>query len=63
MHKFRTLLRAILLRRTKTSKIDGVDIVKGLPEKTTEVIHAVFDEKQLEFYRAREWGGRSDERV
>lgn len=54
MRKFQALLKAILLRRTKTSKIDGVEILKGLPGKTIEMIHAVFDEDQLEFYEALE---------
>ena len=56
MRKFQALLKAILLRRTKTSKIDGVEILEGLPGKTTRLVHAVFDQKQLEFYRALERG-------
>jgi SNF2 family DNA or RNA helicase len=56
MRKFQALLKAILLRRTKTSKIDGVEILKGLPGKTIEMVHAVFDEEQLEFYQALETG-------
>lgn len=56
MKKFQALLKAILLRRTKMSKIDGVEIVKGLPGKTIQLVHAVFDEEQLEFYRALETG-------
>src|SRR5579862_3405309 len=53
MRKFQALLKAILLRRTKTSKIDGVEILKGLPGKTVEMVHAVFAEDQSEFYRDR----------
>lgn len=56
MRKFQALLKAILLRRTKTSKIDGVEILKGLPGKTIEMVHAVFDEEQNELYRALETG-------
>lgn len=56
MQKFQAVLKAILLRRTKTSKIDGVEILKGLPGKTVEMVHAVFDEDQSEFYRALETG-------
>jgi len=56
MKKFQTLLKAILLRRTKQSKIDGVEIIKGLPKKEIAIVHAEFDEEQLEFYRALEAG-------
>lgn len=56
MRKFQAVLKAILLRRTKTSKIDGVEILKGLPGKTVDMVHAVFDEEQLEFYKALETG-------
>jgi SNF2 family DNA or RNA helicase len=56
MKKFQAVLKAILLRRTKTSKIDGVEILKGLPSKSVEMVHAVFDEEQLEFYKALESG-------
>jgi len=56
MRKFQALLKAILLRRTKMSKIDGVEIVKGLPSKSIEMVHAVFDEEQQEFYQALETG-------
>ena len=56
MRKFQALLKAILLRRTKTSKIDGVEILKGLPQKSIEMVHAVFDEEQTEFYEALETG-------
>lgn len=56
MRKFQAVLKAILLRRTKTSKIDGVEILKGLPGKTVEMVHAVFDEEQLEFYKGLETG-------
>jgi SNF2 family DNA or RNA helicase len=56
MRKFQALLRAILLRRTKKSKIDGADIVQGLPDKTIQLVYAVFDERQLDVYRTLESG-------
>ena len=56
MRKFQALLKAILLRRTKTSKIDGVEILKGLPGKTIEMVHTVFGDEQDEFYKALEAG-------
>ena len=56
MRKFQALLRAILLRRTKKSKIDAVDIVQGLPDKTIRLVYVVFDERQLEVYRTLESG-------
>jgi len=56
MQKFQTLLKAILLRRTKQSKIDGVEIIKDLPGKEITIVHAEFDEEQLEFYQALEAG-------
>src|SRR5579862_7958075 len=58
MKKFQALLKAILLRRTKMSKIDGVEIIKGLPGKTIEMVHAVFDEEQQAFYQALETGAK-----
>jgi SNF2 family DNA or RNA helicase len=56
MKKFQTLLKAILLRRTKQSKIDGVEILKGLPGKEINIVHAEFDEEQLDFYKNLEEG-------
>lgn len=56
MKKFQTLLKAMLLRRTKQSKIDGVEIIKGLPDKEINIVNAEFDEEQLEFYRHLEAG-------
>ena len=53
MQKFQALLKAILLRRTKKSKIDGKPILT-LPERTTESQHAVFSEDEEAFYRALE---------
>lgn len=53
MQKLQALLKAILLRRTKKSKIDGKSIL-DLPERTTEQSHAVFSDDELEFYKALE---------
>lgn len=55
------LLKAILLRRTKKSMIDGQPILRDLPPRTTEVDHATFDPEQDAFYRALE--GRAQLRV
>jgi SNF2 family DNA or RNA helicase len=56
MRKFQAVLKAMLLRRTKTSKIDGEEILKGLPKKAVHMVHAIFDAEQLEFYKALETG-------
>ncbi|KAI9825631.1 MAG: hypothetical protein M1832_000975 [Thelocarpon impressellum] len=53
MRKLQALLKAILLRRTKKSKIDGLPII-NLPQRTDEVRHAVFDDDQQAFYTALE---------
>ncbi|TVY81741.1 putative ATP-dependent helicase [Lachnellula suecica] len=53
MQKLQTVLKAILLRRTKQSKIDGNPIV-NLPPKTTETSHVIFNEDELAFYKALE---------
>ena len=50
MQQFQVLLKAILLRRTKMSKINGAPILQ-LPPKTTEVHHAVFSHDESEFYK------------
>lgn len=53
MRKLQALLKAILLRRTKKSMIDGKPIL-DLPERTTDKQHAVFSEDEEAFYRALE---------
>lgn len=53
MRKLQALLKAILLRRTQQSKIDG-KVIFELPPKTIEVEHVVFDQDQDDFYRALE---------
>ncbi|EEH33602.2 DNA repair protein RAD16 [Paracoccidioides lutzii Pb01] len=53
MEKLQALLKAILLRRTKRSKIDGKQILQ-LPPRTTEKTYAVFSEDEQALYRALE---------
>lgn len=53
MQQLQALLKAILLRRTKTSKIDGKPILQ-LPPRVTEQVHAVFSDDENELYRALE---------
>jgi SNF2 family DNA or RNA helicase len=53
MRKLQAVLKAILLRRTKTSLIDGKPIIT-LPDKREEIQHVVFDEDQKAFYSALE---------
>ena len=51
MRKLQALLKAILLRRTKKSQIDGKPIL-DLPVRTTEQSPAVFSDDELAFYQA-----------
>lgn len=53
MKKLQAVLKAILLRRTKSSQIDGKPILT-LPEKTEEIVHAIFNEDEQEYYTALE---------
>jgi SNF2 family DNA or RNA helicase len=53
MQKLQTVLKAILLRRTKQSQIDGKPIIV-LPPKSIETQHVVFSEDELAFYKALE---------
>jgi len=53
MRKLQAVLKAILLRRSKTSEIDGKPIIT-LPPKSEEIQHVVFDEDQQAFYSALE---------
>ncbi|EER30020.1 hypothetical protein D8B26_007300 [Coccidioides posadasii str. Silveira] len=53
MQKLQALLKAILLRRTKASKIDGKPILQ-LPSRTTEKVHTVFSEDENTFYQSLE---------
>ncbi|TVY19000.1 putative ATP-dependent helicase [Lachnellula arida] len=53
MQRLQTVLKAILLRRTKQSQIDGKPIIT-LPPKTIETQHVVFSDDELAFYQALE---------
>ncbi|KEF53190.1 uncharacterized protein A1O9_10638 [Exophiala aquamarina CBS 119918] len=53
MQTLQALLRAILLRRTKQSKVDGKPILQ-LPPKTTSEDRIAFGEDELTFYKALE---------
>jgi SNF2 family DNA or RNA helicase len=57
MKKFQAVLKAILLRRTKKSKIDGQPILT-LPEKTEVIVHGVFNEDEQDYYTSLEAGAR-----
>ncbi|MCJ1339535.1 hypothetical protein MMC09_004825 [Bachmanniomyces sp. S44760] len=53
MRKLQALLKAILLRRTKKSQIDGRPILE-LPERITKAQHADFSPDECAFYKALE---------
>ncbi|TVY42355.1 putative ATP-dependent helicase [Lachnellula occidentalis] len=53
MQRLQTVLKAVLLRRTKQSQIDGKPII-NLPPKTIETQHVVFSDDELSFYQALE---------
>ncbi|KAJ8608220.1 hypothetical protein MRB53_039751 [Persea americana] len=53
MRMLQALCKAIMLRRTKKSEYQGRPILI-LPERTTEIVHATFDEHESEFYKALE---------
>ena len=53
MRMLQTLCRAIMLRRTKKSMHRGKPILV-LPERTTEMVHSVFNKDEHELYQALE---------
>ena len=53
MRKLQALIKAILLRRTKNSLIDGKPIIE-LPPKTEEIQHVVFNEDEQSYYNSLE---------
>jgi SNF2 family DNA or RNA helicase len=53
MKKLQAVMKAILLRRTKNSQIDGKPILT-LPEKTEEIVYAIFNEDEQAYYTALE---------
>ncbi|KAK6952422.1 hypothetical protein Daesc_006959 [Daldinia eschscholtzii] len=57
LKSLQSLLRAILLRRTKKDKIDGKPIIQ-LKEKIEVITHVIFDTDQKEFYDALEKDSR-----
>ncbi|RYP55159.1 hypothetical protein DL768_000153 [Monosporascus sp. mg162] len=50
MKKLQVLLKSIMLRRTKDSKIDGQPIIE-LPPKVEEIVHVVFDKDEEQYYQ------------
>jgi SNF2 family DNA or RNA helicase len=53
MKRLQALLKAILLRRTKTSLIDGKPII-NLPPKIEEIKHVIFSPEEREYYNGLE---------
>lgn len=53
MKRLQGVLKAILLRRTKKSQIDGKPIIT-LPPKIEEIAHVVFSDDEQEFYKSLE---------
>lgn len=53
MQKLQAVIKAILLRRTKKSLIDGKPII-SLPPKTEEIQHVIFTEDEQAYYQALE---------
>ncbi|KAL3444632.1 SNF2 family N-terminal domain-containing protein [Aspergillus insuetus] len=53
MKQLRVLLKAVLLRRTKTSRIDGKPIL-NIPPRVSEKVHATFSDDELELYKSLE---------
>lgn len=53
MKQLQVLLRAVLLRRTKESKIDGKPILE-LPRRVSEKVHAVFSDDEQQLYSSLE---------
>lgn len=53
MRQLQVLLKAVLLRRTKYSKIDGKPILQ-LPQRVSEKTHAVFNEDERQLYTGLE---------
>ncbi|TLS22244.1 uncharacterized protein PpBr36_09774 [Pyricularia pennisetigena] len=56
--QLQVVLKAIMLRREKTSKINGKPILE-LPPKFEEVVHVVFSEDEASFYRDLETSSRN----
>ncbi|KAF1985652.1 hypothetical protein K402DRAFT_394635 [Aulographum hederae CBS 113979] len=54
MRNLHTFLKTILLRRLKSSLIDGQPILKDLPPRTSHIEEVTFDEHERELYTALE---------
>ena len=54
MPKLQALLKAICLRRSKFSKMDGKPILEGLPSRATHERNTSFSQDERELYRAVE---------
>jgi SNF2 family DNA or RNA helicase len=57
MEKLQTVIKSMLLRRTKTSKVDGKPILT-LPDKTEDIVHAIFNKHEQAYYTALETKSR-----
>lgn len=55
MKKLRAVLLAIMLRRTKNSKVDGKPLLQ-LPEKTVDLVYVSMGEEEKKFYKDLEGG-------
>jgi len=53
MQRVQALLKAVCLRRTKTSFVDGKPIL-NLPDRNVEIVHAPFSVDEFAFYNALE---------
>ncbi|KAG0285547.1 hypothetical protein BGZ96_010207 [Linnemannia gamsii] len=53
MQRVQALLKAVCLRRTKTSVVDGKPIL-NLPDRNVEIVHAPFSHDESAFYHALE---------
>ncbi|KAF9539567.1 hypothetical protein EC957_005225 [Mortierella hygrophila] len=53
MQRVQALLKAVCLRRTKTSTVDGKPIL-NLPDRNVEIVHAPFSHDESAFYHALE---------
>ncbi|KAI0018828.1 SNF2 family N-terminal domain-containing protein [Xylariomycetidae sp. FL0641] len=58
MRRLQAILKAIMLRRTKKSEIDGKPIIQ-LPHKSEEVVLVALSQEESVFYRKLEEEGRS----
>lgn len=58
IRRLQAVMKAVLLRRTKSSTIDGKAIL-NLPERTCVIDHAVFNQHQQEFYTALETSSKA----